>query len=94
MKKLLAVPLTALALTFGGVATAQADVTQPTPAYAQTSQTTTTIAANDNDDNGSDKTGLWGLLGLLGLLGLIPIKRKPSGPDTTNYGNVGRTTRP
>ncbi|MFE7747351.1 WGxxGxxG family protein [Nocardia sp. NPDC057455] len=81
MRKTIAIPLTALALTFGGVGLAEA-----TPVAA------TTQMAQDThvDDDHSDKTGLWGLLGLLGLAGLAGLARRKDNRTSTTTGNRPR----
>jgi len=68
MRKTLAVPMTALVLTLGGVGVAEAAAPTEAP---------TVVAQEMHDDHDdSDKTGLWGLLGLLGLGGLAGLARR------------------
>lgn len=71
MRKSVAVALSSLVLTFGGVGVVAADpLEQPqAPAIAQGTM-------DDDHEKESDKTGLWGLLGLLGLLGLGGLAKK------------------
>ncbi|WP_157224159.1 WGxxGxxG family protein [Nocardia paucivorans] len=80
MRKAMAVPITALVITMGGVGAAQAAPTHLTEPVAQATQSADRMAqtTNDPDDNDkdSDKTGLWGLLGLLGLGGLAGLMRR------------------
>ncbi|UAK30858.1 hypothetical protein K8O92_23655 [Nocardia asteroides] len=67
MRKTIAIPLTALTLTLGGVEVAEA---APIPSPSPLAQDIHV------DDDSSDKTGLWGLLGLLGLAGLTGLARR------------------
>ncbi|MFI2231022.1 WGxxGxxG family protein [Nocardia testacea] len=87
MRKTIAVALSSLVLTFGGVGVVAAEpLEQPQP---------TVIAQNDVDtdhEKESDKTGLWGLLGLLGLLGLGGLAKRNK--DTTRYDSTTTPRRP
>ncbi|MGK8523849.1 WGxxGxxG family protein [Nocardia asteroides] len=67
MREFIAIPLTALTLTLGGVGVAEATVVPVSAPLAQDVHV---------DDDGNDKTGLWGLLGLLGLAGLAGLARR------------------
>lgn len=80
MRKTLAIVAATAALTFTGVASANAS-TNAAPATRATANDTT------QNNNHSDETGLWGLLGLLGLGGLA--RRK----ETADHSASGNTSR-
>ncbi|NKY57096.1 WGxxGxxG family protein [Nocardia flavorosea] len=87
MRKTVAVALSSLVLTFGGVGVAASDpLEQPqAPSIAQGNM--------DNDhEQESDKTGLWGLLGLLGLLGMGGLAKKNK--NVTRYDSTEPPRRP
>jgi LPXTG-motif cell wall-anchored protein len=70
MKKFLAVTMTAVVLSLGGVSVAA----------AQDTDSVTQEATNDQGD-----TGLIGLAGLLGLLGLLGLKRRDDTTNNRTY---------
>ena len=70
MKKMLAGPMVAGALSLAPFAVAQASNAETTPPADE-------VAVDEDDgDDDSSKVGLWGLLGLAGLAGLAGLKRR------------------
>jgi LPXTG-motif cell wall-anchored protein len=94
MRSILAVLLTAGAVSFGGAAVANATPVSDLSGAPLATSTTTILAADGADDDGDD-TGLWGLAGLLGLLGLLGLKRRNDVDGRVNSGTApGRGTNP